>query len=196
MPERRETRKAVLPATIGRAFVPGANRTSLLLAFFGTIGVGFLMRPSGGITIIGRFGDTHERNATLTLTIMTMVPGTAIVGVLPGYAGMGMAALVLLVVPRLIEEFSAGGETGRSTAFMAECAPHGDRGGNASFHRTSTAICLGPVTTTLKIVGVEADDGPENIVRAFDRGLKAHGRRHVQCAFWDLEPSAKLRAVQ
>lgn len=78
-------------ATIGHTFFPGADRSSVPLASFGGFGVGFLMRPLGGI-IIPRFGDTHGRKAALTLTIMTMALGTVLVGVLPGYASIGMAA--------------------------------------------------------------------------------------------------------
>ncbi|HEY6433809.1 MAG TPA: MFS transporter [Acetobacteraceae bacterium] len=104
-------------------------------------GVGFLMRPLGGI-VIGRFGDTHGRKAALTLTIMTMAFGTVMVGVLPGYASIGLAAPVLLVVARLIQGFSAGGEWGGSTAFMAEWAPSGHRGWYASFQQASIALSL------------------------------------------------------
>ncbi len=159
-PARHETRKAVFAAaignvlewydfgvyvffaaTIGHVFFPVANHTASLLASFGVFGVGFLMRPLGGI-IIGRFGDTHGRKAALTLTIMTMALGTVMVGVLPGYASVGMAAPVLLVVARLIQGFSAGGEWGGSTAFMAEWAPHGHRGWYASFQQASIAMSL------------------------------------------------------
>jgi MFS transporter, MHS family, proline/betaine transporter len=160
VPARHETRKAVFAAaignvlewydfgvyvffaaTIGHVFFPGANHTTSLLASFGVFGVGFLMRPLGGI-IIGRFGDTHGRKAALTLTIMTMAVGTVMVGVLPGYASIGMTAPVLLVVARLIQGFSAGGEWGGSTAFMAEWAPHGHRGWYASFQQASIALSL------------------------------------------------------
>jgi MHS family proline/betaine transporter-like MFS transporter len=158
--ERHETRKAVFAAaignvlewydfgvyvffaaTIGHTFFPSTDHTSVLLASFGVFGVGFLMRPLGGI-IIGRFGDTHGRKAALTLTIMTMAFGTVMVGVLPGYASIGLAAPLLLVVARLVQGFSAGGEWGGSTAFMAEWAPHGHRGWYASFQQASIALSL------------------------------------------------------
>lgn len=160
VPERHETRKAVFAAaignvlewydfgvyvffaaTIGRTFFPGGDSSTKLLASFGVFGVGFLMRPLGGI-IIGRFGDTRGRKAALTLTIMTMALGTVMVGVLPGYARIGVAAPALLVVARLIQGFSAGGEWGGSTAFMAEWAPNGHRGWYASFQQASIALSL------------------------------------------------------
>ena len=99
------------------------------------------MRPLGGI-IIGRFGDTRGRKAALMLTIMTMAFGTVMVGVLPGYASIGVAAPVLLVVARLIQGFSAGGEWGGSTAFMVEWSPHGRRGWYSSFQQASIALSL------------------------------------------------------
>ena len=99
------------------------------------------MRPLGGI-IIGRFGDTHGRKAALILTVMAMAFGTVMVGVLPGYASIGVAAPVLLVVARLIQGFSAGGEWGGSTAFMVEWAPPGQRGWYGSFQQASIAASL------------------------------------------------------
>jgi MHS family proline/betaine transporter-like MFS transporter len=159
-PSPHETRKAVFAAaignvlewydfgvyaffagTIGQIFFPSSNRAAALLASFAVFGVGFLMRPLGGI-VIGRFGDTHGRKAALTLTIMTMALGTVMVGVLPGYASIGVAAPVLLVIARLIQGFSAGGEWGGSTAFMAEWAPSGRRGWYASFQQASIALSL------------------------------------------------------
>lgn len=160
VPERHETRKAVFAAAIGnvlewydfgvyvffagmigRTFFPSENHTATLLASFAVFGVGFLMRPLGGI-VIGLYGDRSGRKAALTLTIMTMALGTVLVGVLPGYASIGLAAPVLLVLARLIQGFSAGGEWGGSTAFMTEWAPHGHRGYYASFQQASIALSL------------------------------------------------------
>ncbi|HEY6434308.1 MAG TPA: MFS transporter [Acetobacteraceae bacterium] len=128
-------------AVIGRNFFPSANATAALLSSFGVFGVGFLMRPLGGI-IIGRFGDTHGRKAALIFTVMAMAFGTVLVGVLPTYAMIGVAAPVLLVVARLIQGFSAGGEWGGATAFMVEWAPHGHRGWYGSFQQASIAASL------------------------------------------------------
>ncbi len=159
-PTKAETRKAVAAAAIGNVlewydfgvyvffasviaakFFPPGNPTTALLSSFAVFGVGFLMRPLGGI-IIGRFGDTHGRKAALTLTIMTMAFGTVMVGVLPGYAAIGLAAPALLVIARLIQGFSAGGEWGGSTAFMVEWAPADRRGWYGSFQQASIAASL------------------------------------------------------
>ena len=109
--------------------------------FAKVFGVGFLMRPLGGL-IIGRYGDTHGRRAALTFTIMAMAFGTVMVGVLPGYASIGVAAPILLVIARLIQGFSAGGEWGGATAFMFEWAPSHRRGWYASFQQASIAASL------------------------------------------------------
>jgi MHS family proline/betaine transporter-like MFS transporter len=160
VPTPHETRKAVAASAIGNVlewydfgvyiffagdiahtFFPADNRTAGLLASLAVFGVGFLMRPLGGI-IIGRFGDTHGRRAALTLTIMAMALGTVLVGVLPGYATIGLAAPVLLVIARLIQGFSAGGEWGGSTAFMVEWSPPDRRGWYGSFQQASIAASL------------------------------------------------------
>lgn len=160
VPTPHETRKAVAASAIGNVlewydfgvyiffagaiahtFFPADNRAAGLLASFAVFGVGFLMRPLGGI-LIGRFGDTHGRRAALTLTIMAMALGTVLVGVLPGYATIGLAAPVLLVIARLIQGFSAGGEWGGSTAFMVEWAPPNRRGWYGSFQQASIAASL------------------------------------------------------
>ena len=159
-PLPHETRKAVAAAAIGNVlewydfgvyiffagtiaqnFFPAGHPASALLSSFAVFGVGFLMRPLGGI-LIGRFGDTHGRRAALTLTIFAMAFGTVMVGVLPPYASIGVAAPVLLVVARLIQGFSAGGEWGGSTAFMVEWAPAARRGWYGSFQQASIALSL------------------------------------------------------
>jgi MFS transporter, MHS family, proline/betaine transporter len=160
LPALHESRKAIFAAAIGnvlewydfgvyvffasviaRNFFPPGDPAAALLSSFAVFGVGFLMRPLGGI-IIGRFGDIRGRKPALMLTIMTMAFGTVMVGVLPGYASIGVAAPVLLVVARLIQGFSAGGEWGGSTAFMVEWSPHGQRGWYSSFQQASIALSL------------------------------------------------------
>ena len=139
-----------LAGTIAQTFFPAGNPSVGLLASLAVFGVGFLMRPLGGI-IIGRYGDTHGRRAALTLTIMAMAFGTVMVGVLPGYASIGVAAPVLLVVARLIQGFSAGGEWGGATAFMVEWSPAHRRGWYGSFQQASIAasLVLGSATGAL-----------------------------------------------
>jgi MHS family proline/betaine transporter-like MFS transporter len=159
-PQAAQTRKAVAAAAIGnvlewydfgvyaffagviaRNFFPADDPAAGLLSSFAVFGVGFVMRPLGGI-VIGRFGDARGRKAALMLTIMSMAFGTVLIGILPTYAQIGVAAPVLLVIARLIQGFSAGGEWGGSTAFIVEWAPAGRRGWYGSFQQASIAMSL------------------------------------------------------
>lgn len=129
---------AYFAATIGRKFFPSGDPTAELLATFLVFGLGFIVRPLGGI-VIGRIGDTRGRRTALVLTIMLMAAGTALIGLLPTHAEIGLAAPLLLVVARLLQGFSAGGEWGGSTAFMVEWAPPDRRGWVGSFQQMSVA---------------------------------------------------------
>ncbi|MBX6374085.1 MAG: MFS transporter [Acetobacteraceae bacterium] len=129
---------AYFAGTIGRKFFPSGDPTAELLATFLVFGLGFIVRPLGGI-VIGRIGDTHGRRTALVLTILLMAVGTAMIGLLPTYAQIGIAAPLLLLVARLLQGFSAGGEWGGSTAFMVEWAPPGRRGWTGSFQQMSVA---------------------------------------------------------
>jgi len=128
-------------AIIGKNFFPGTDETTELLKAFLTFGLGFLARPVGGI-IIGRMGDTHGRKAALVLTIFLMAVGTVLIGILPTYASIGIAAPALLLVARLMQGFSAGGEWGGSTSFIVEWAPEGRRGLFGSFQQMSVVAGL------------------------------------------------------
>lgn len=132
---------AFFAVTIGRLFFPSDDPTASLLATFAVFGVGFVVRPLGGL-LIGLMGDRYGRRPALVLTIMLMAGGTVMIGLLPTYATIGAAAPLLLVVARLIQGFSAGGEWGGSTAFMVEWAPQGRRGWYGSFQQMSVAAGL------------------------------------------------------
>lgn len=108
---------------IAKLFFPTGNDTVSLLLTLGTFGVSFFMRPLGAI-VIGAYADRAGRKAALTLSILLMMLGTAIIAVLPTYEAIGVAAPVILVLARLMQGFSAGGEFGSATAFLAEHVPH------------------------------------------------------------------------
>jgi MFS transporter, MHS family, proline/betaine transporter len=127
---------AYVATIIARKFFPGQDEVTALLSTFLTFGLGFLARPVGGI-LIGRMGDTHGRKAALLLTIFLMAAGTVLIGILPTYATIGFVAPLLLVVARLMQGFSAGGEWGGSTSFIVEWAPAGRRGLFGSFQQMS-----------------------------------------------------------
>ena len=128
-------------AIIGKNFFPGTDDVTQLLSAFLTFGLGFLARPVGGI-VIGRMGDTQGRKAALMLTIFLMALGTVMIGILPTYASIGFAAPALLLLARLMQGFSTGGEWGGSTAFIVEWAPKEKRGLYGSFQQMSVVFGL------------------------------------------------------
>jgi MFS transporter, MHS family, proline/betaine transporter len=132
---------AYVAAIIARKFFPTQDEVTALLSTFLTFGLGFVARPVGGI-VIGRMGDTHGRKAALLLTIFLMAVGTFLIGILPTYATIGFFAPLLLVVARLMQGFSAGGEWGGSTSFIVEWSPPGRRGFFGSLQQTSVVAGL------------------------------------------------------
>ena len=126
---------------IGRLFFPSASPVASLLLAVATFGVGFLARVPGGI-VMGRLADRRGRKAAMILTITMMGIGTAVVGLAPGYATLGVAAPLLLVAGRLLQGFSAGGEVGPSTAWLAEAGPAGSRNLLVSLQIASQAAAI------------------------------------------------------
>lgn len=126
---------------IAKNFFPSGSEYIALLSTFLTFGLGFLARPLGGI-VIGRLGDTHGRKFALLLTIFMMAAGTVLIGLLPTYATIGFLAPTLLLLARLMQGFSAGGEWGGSTAYMAEWSSTGRRGWHTSFQQFSVVMGL------------------------------------------------------
>ena len=108
--------------TMAKLFFPSENETVSLLLALATFGVTFFMRPLGAI-VLGGYADRHGRKAAFTLTILLMTAGTAIIVVAPTYSSIGIFAPILIVVARMIQGFSAGGEFGSATAFLAEQNP-------------------------------------------------------------------------
>jgi len=107
---------------IGEAFFPAQSQIGRLLGALATFGVGFFTRPLGA-AVIGAYADRVGRRAALTLTLMLMAIGSAVVAVTPTYAEIGLAAPVILVLARLIQGFSCGGEVGPATTYLLESAP-------------------------------------------------------------------------
>ncbi len=129
---------ALFAVFIAREFFPAESELASLLAVFGTFAVGFVMRPIGAL-VLGSYGDRAGRRAALSLTILLMALGTAIIAFTPGYATIGPAAPVLIVLARMIQGLSAGGEIGGAVAFLIEHAPAGKRGRYASWQQTGQA---------------------------------------------------------
>ena len=108
-------------------FFPGQSQYAGVLASFGTQFVGFAARPIGA-AIFGHYGDRIGRKATLITTLLIMGIGTALIGVLPGYAAIGIAAPLLLTLLRLLQGIAVGGEWGGSVLLAMEWGPRKRRG--------------------------------------------------------------------
>ncbi|MGV9249832.1 glycine betaine/L-proline transporter ProP [Streptomyces sp. NPDC003697] len=121
-----------LAVTIGRVFFPSGNDTVQLLSSFATFAVSFLVRPLGGL-VFGPMGDKIGRKKVLALTMIMMAVGTFAIGLIPSYATIGFWAPALLILFRLVQGFSTGGEYGGASTFIAEYAPDRRRGFFGSF---------------------------------------------------------------
>ncbi|WP_421106197.1 MFS transporter [Streptomyces sp. NEAU-S77] len=109
-------------ATIAKLFFPSTDDTVSLLMAFGTFGISYLVRPLGAV-VLGRYADRVGRKAALMLSIKLMMLGTLLIAVMPTYAAIGLTAPLGILLARLIQGFSAGGEFGSATAFLVEHAP-------------------------------------------------------------------------
>jgi MFS family permease len=126
---------------IGDAFFPGESEISRLLGALATFGVGFITRPLGA-AIIGTYADRVGRRAALTLTLMLMALGSLVVALTPSYAQIGLAAPFILLVARLIQGFSAGGEVGAATTYLLESAPPGKRAAVTAWQAHSQQLAI------------------------------------------------------
>jgi MHS family alpha-ketoglutarate permease-like MFS transporter len=114
------------------AFFPKENQTVQLLNTAGIFAIGFLMRPIGG-WIMGAFADRHGRKTALTLSVLLMSVGSLLIALIPGYKQIGLAAPLLLVLARVIQGLSVGGEYGTSATYLSEMATSKHRGFYSSF---------------------------------------------------------------
>ncbi len=128
-----------LALVIGKLFFPTFDSNGQLLLAVATFGVGFIMRPLGGI-VIGAYADRAGRKKALTLTISLMALGCAMIAFAPTYATIGVAAPAAVVLARLIQGFSAGGEVGASTTLLVEHATPANRGYMASWQFASQGL--------------------------------------------------------
>jgi MHS family proline/betaine transporter-like MFS transporter len=137
---------------VAKVFFPAGDPTTGLLLALGTFAVSFLIRPIGAV-VLGSYADRAGRKPALSLSILLMVLGTLIICVMPSYETVGLLAPIGILVARLIQGFSAGGEFGSATALMVEHMP-GRRGYAASWQFTSQsaatllAATLGTVLTS------------------------------------------------
>lgn len=121
---------------ISTALFPGSTADATLFAL-GTFAISFLVRPLGGL-FWGPLGDRHGRKTVLAFTILMMAGATLCIGLIPAYASIGFWAPVLLILLRIAQGFSTGGEYGGAATFMAEYAPDDRRGFYGSFLEVGT----------------------------------------------------------
>jgi MHS family alpha-ketoglutarate permease-like MFS transporter len=114
------------------AFFPSDNQTVQLLNTAGIFAIGFLMRPIGG-WVMGTFADKRGRKTALTFSVLLMSVGSLIIAITPGYRSIGVAAPILLVLARIIQGLSVGGEYGTSATYLSEMATKKHRGFYSSF---------------------------------------------------------------
>jgi MFS family permease len=147
-----------LAAIIAKQFFSGLNETSAFIFALLAFAAGFAVRPFGAL-VFGRLGDLVGRKYTFLITIVIMGASTFLVGLLPSYASIGVAAPVILIALRLLQGLALGGEYGGAATYVAEHAPHGKRGLYTSFIQTTAT--LGLFLSLLVILGVRSYVGTE-----------------------------------
>ncbi|WP_338919649.1 MFS transporter [Pseudomonas silesiensis] len=130
-----------LAAIIAKHFFAGVNETTSFIFALLAFAAGFAVRPFGAI-VFGRLGDMIGRKHTFLITIVIMGISTAIVGFLPGYATIGVAAPIILITLRLLQGLALGGEYGGAATYVAEHAPKGKRGYFTSWIQTTATLGL------------------------------------------------------
>ncbi len=130
-----------LAAVIGKQFFAALDPTAAFIASLMAFAAGFLVRPFGAL-VFGRLGDMIGRKYTFLVTILIMGLSTFIVGILPSYASIGVAAPIILVALRLLQGLALGGEYGGAATYVAEHAPHGKRGAYTSWIQTTATMGL------------------------------------------------------
>jgi MHS family proline/betaine transporter-like MFS transporter len=176
-PDERTVRRAVAGAAMGNAvewfdyaiysylvtsiginFFPEADPTAQTLLVFAGIAIPFILRPFGGV-LLGPLGDKFGRRRVLSFTIIMMSAATFCIGLIPSYESIGIAAPALLLLARLVQGFSTGGEYGGAATFIAEYAPDRKRGFYGSFLEFGTlaGYVLGASLATAVQLGLPDD---------------------------------------
>ena len=147
-----------LAAIIAKQFFSGLDAGSAFIFALLAFAAGFIVRPFGAI-FFGRLGDMIGRKYTFLVTILIMGLSTFIVGILPTYASIGVAAPIILIGLRLLQGLALGGEYGGAATYVAEHAPHGKRGAYTAWIQTTAT--LGLFLSLLVILGTRTALGEE-----------------------------------
>jgi len=146
-----------LASIIAKQFFIGDPTTTFIFALL-AFAAGFIVRPFGAL-VFGRLGDMIGRKYTFLITILIMGASTFIVGLLPGYAAIGIAAPIILVALRILQGLALGGEYGGAATYVAEHAPEGKRGSFTAWIQTTAT--LGLFLSLLVILGTRTAIGEE-----------------------------------
>jgi MFS family permease len=130
-----------LATVISPLFYPKGNDTLALIAYLSTFAVGFVVRPFGAL-FFGRIGDLVGRKYAFLVTLVIMGGATALIGVLPTYATIGIAAPIILLIIRILQGLALGGEYGGAAVYVAEHVPDGRRGFYTSFIQITATLGL------------------------------------------------------
>ena len=130
-----------LAAVIAKQFFGGLDPTSAYIFALLAFAAGFIVRPFGAL-VFGRLGDMIGRKYTFLVTILIMGSATFVVGLLPNYATIGVAAPIILVGLRMLQGLALGGEYGGAATYVAEHAPHGKRGAYTAWIQTTATLGL------------------------------------------------------
>ncbi|WP_283133397.1 MFS transporter [Rhizohabitans arisaemae] len=136
---------------LARVFFTDADPTTALLSSLIVFGVAFLIRPLGGV-VFGHIGDRFGRKHALALTIIGMCAATFVIGILPSYAAIGIAAPILLLLARLVQGLCAGGELGGAATYIAESSPEGRRGYLTSMTQMGSMLGLIGASMTVALI--------------------------------------------
>lgn len=147
----------MLAKTISTQFFPEGNQTAALLSTLAIFAAGFIVRPFGAL-VFGRLGDLIGRKYTFLLTLVLMGGSTFLIGLVPGYASIGMAAPLLVLLLRLIQGLALGGEYGGAATYVAEHAPANKRGFYTSWIQTTATLGLFVALGVIMLVKLNMSD--------------------------------------
>ncbi len=148
-----------LAIILSEQFFPQSNPTAAFLSTLATFAVGFIVRPFGAL-VFGRLGDLVGRKYTFLVTLVLMGGSTFAIGLVPGYASIGIAAPIIVLLLRVVQGLALGGEYGGAATYVAEHSPKGRRGYFTSFIQTTATLglflSLGVILIIRESLGVEA----------------------------------------
>src|SRR5687767_10099208 len=151
----------MLAKTISTQFFPEGNSTAALLSTLAIFAAGFIVRPFGAL-VFGRLGDLIGRKYTFLLTLVLMGGSTFLIGCVPNYKTIGIAAPLLVLMLRLIQGLALGGEYGGAATYVAEHAPKGKRGFYTSWIQTTATLGLFIALAVIMLVKLNMPDDKFN----------------------------------